>query len=112
MSPHALDAAASGAQSGAGRVLAMDRKRMLNGFKAAARSPMTVSGSYGYHPGISAKIIAAFYLVCEKDRMLVRWPHRLLMNIPVLWDQCNRRFVYGGRHPHLLPTTESTPDKI
>jgi hypothetical protein len=97
----------------------MDRKRMLNGFKAAAEV-----GPYDEFPvlmaGIDPQVYLSrndraqpFYLVCEKDSLLVQMAGtgRLFMKYgPVLWEPMQPGdFVYvpAGTPHRYVPTTES-----
>ena len=97
----------------------MDRKRMLNGFKAAAEV-----GPYDEFPvlvgGIDPQVYLSrndrpqpFYLICEKDSLLAQMAGtgRLLMKYsPVLWEPMQPGdFVYipAGTPHRYVPTTES-----
>jgi 3-hydroxyanthranilate 3,4-dioxygenase len=97
----------------------MDRKRMLNGFKAAADL-----GPYDEFPvlvaGIDPQVYMSrndrpqpFYLICEKDSLLVQMAGtgKLLMKYSsVLWEPMQPGdFVYipAGTPHRYLPTTES-----
>jgi 3-hydroxyanthranilate 3,4-dioxygenase len=97
----------------------MDRKRMLNTFKAAAEV-----GAYDEFPvlapGIDPQVYLSrndrpqpFYLICEKDSLLVQvaGTGRLHMKYsPVLWEAMQPGdFVYvpAGTPHRYVPTTES-----
>jgi len=97
----------------------MDRKRMLNGFKAAAEV-----GPYDEFPvlvpGIDPQVYLSrndrpqpFYLICENDSLLAQMAGtgRLLMKYSsVLWEPMQPGdFVYipAGTPHRYLPTTES-----
>ena len=97
----------------------MDRKRMLNGFKAAAEA-----GPYDEFPvlvaGIDPQVYLSrndrpqpFYLICEKDSVLAQMAGtgRLFMKYsPVLWESLQPGdFVYipAGTPHRYVPTTES-----
>lgn len=97
----------------------MDRKRMLNGFKAAAEV-----GAYDEFPvlvdGIDPQVYLSrndrpqpFYLICEKDSLLAQMAGtgRLFMKYsPVLWEPMQPGdFVYipAGTPHRYVPTTES-----
>ena len=97
----------------------MDRKRMLNGFKAAAEL-----GPYDEFPvlvpGIDPQVYLSrndrpqpFYLICEKDSLLAQMAGtgRLQMKYsPVLWEAMQPGdFVYipAGTPHRYIPTTES-----
>ena len=97
----------------------MDRKRMLNGFKAAAEV-----GPYDEFPvlvaGIDPQVYLSrndrpqpFYLICEKDSLLAQMAGtgRLLMKYSsVLWEPMQPGdFVYipAGTPHRYMPTTES-----
>jgi hypothetical protein len=97
----------------------MDRKRMLNGFKAAAEV-----GPYDEFPvlvpGIDPQVYLSrndrpqpFYLICEKDSLLAQMAGtgRLLMKYSsVLWEPMQPGdFVYipAGTPHRYVPTTES-----
>lgn len=97
----------------------MDRKRMLNGFKAAAEV-----GPYDEFPvlvpGIDPQVYLSrnarpqpFYLICERDSLLVQMAGtgRLLMKYSsVVWEPMQPGdFVYipAGTPHRYVPTTES-----
>jgi 3-hydroxyanthranilate 3,4-dioxygenase len=97
----------------------MDRKRMLNSFKAAAEI-----GAYDEFPvlvaGIDPQVYLSrndrpqpFYLICEKDSLLVQMTGtgRLYMKYgPVLWEPMQPGdFVYvpAGTPHRYVPTSES-----
>jgi hypothetical protein len=97
----------------------VDRKRMLNGFKAAVEV-----GPYDEFPvlvpGIDPQVYLSrndrpqpFYLICEKDSLLVQMAGtgRLLMKYSsVLWEPMQPGdFVYipAGTPHRYVPTTES-----
>src|SRR5215467_8669507 len=97
----------------------MDRKRMLNGFKAA-----TEVGAYDEFPvlvpGIDPQVYLSrndrpqpFYLICEKDTLLVQMTGtgRLYMKYsPVLWEPMQPGdFVYvpAGTPHRYVPINES-----